>query len=75
MALVTKINVSNFFKANVTSCSHMINTAAKIKVKLTSIQLDMVRQTCFGIFLDVNLMWNDSVIYYVLLREVSVRWE
>ncbi|KAL4011515.1 hypothetical protein IC575_028575 [Cucumis melo] len=68
---VYKIHSSHHFYALVSCLSHLENTTHNIKVKLKPDQLALFRETKFGHFLDLNIVFNGSLIHYLLLREVE----
>ncbi|KAL0534398.1 hypothetical protein IC582_028689 [Cucumis melo] len=68
---VYKIHSSHHFYALVSCLSHLENTTHNIKVKLKPDQLALFRETKFGHFLDLNIIFNGSLIHYLLLREVE----
>lgn len=49
----------------------MGKTISNIKNNLTPRQLYVFRQTCFGHCLDLNLVFNEPLCHYILLREVK----
>lgn len=69
--MVAKIPPADYFPAAVTCRSHLGKTINNIKEKLTSTQLAMFRQTCFGPLLDTSIIFNGQLIHYFLLREVN----
>ena len=69
MSLVTKINIKDFFLANLT-CSHLAKTASNIKNKLI-LQIHMCRKNLFDQFLDKKLVFNEPLCHYILLRDVK----
>lgn len=73
MGMVAKIPPADYFPAAVTCRSHLGKTINNIKEKLTSTQLAMFRQTCFGPLLDTSIIFNGQLIHYFLLREVNER--
>ena len=70
-SLMYKIDHSHHFQALVSSLSHLENTTRNIKAKLKPDQLTLFRNTKFGHFLDLNIVFNGSFIQYFLLREVE----
>ena len=66
-----KINPSHHFHALVSYLSHLENTTRNIKAKLKPNQLVLFRKTKFDHFLDLNIVFNGSLIHYLLLREVG----
>lgn len=68
-----KILPENYFKAPLTSCSHLVKAREVVLRKLTRVQLNMFRQTIFGPILDCNLSLNGQLIHHLLHREVVMR--
>ncbi|KAL4011369.1 hypothetical protein IC575_028426 [Cucumis melo] len=66
-----KINPSHHFYSLVSCLSHLEKTTHNIKAKLKPDQLALFRKTKFGHFLDLNIVFNGSLIHYLLLREVE----
>ena len=66
-----KIDPSHHFQPLVSNLSHLENTTRNIKAKLKLDQLTLFRNTKFGHFLDLNIIFNESLIHYLLLREVE----
>ncbi|KAL0549044.1 hypothetical protein IC582_013524 [Cucumis melo] len=68
---VYKINPSHYFYALVSCLSHLEKTTHNIKAKLKPNQLALFRKTKFGHFLVLNIVFNGSLIHYLLLRKVE----
>ncbi|KAL0557180.1 hypothetical protein IC582_005698 [Cucumis melo] len=66
-----KINHSHHFYSLVSCLSHLEKTTHNIKAKLKPDQLALFRKTKFGHFLDLNIVFNEPLIHYLLLREVE----
>ena len=66
-----KIDPFHHFHALVSSLSHLENTMRHINAKLKQDQLTLLRKTKFGHFLDLNIVFNEPLIHYLLLREVE----
>ena len=71
MPLVAKINSKDFFLGNLTCCWHLAKIVSNIKDRLTPKQVHVFRKIVFGHFLDVKLVFNGLLCYYILLREVE----
>ncbi|XP_022159253.1 uncharacterized protein LOC111025667 [Momordica charantia] len=69
--MVAKIPPSSNASANLTYLSHLAKTTTAIKSKLTPPQLSMFRKTVFGHLLDLDLVFNVSLIHKILLREIE----
>ena len=61
-----KIDLSHHFQALVSNLSHLVNTTRNIKAKLQPDQLTLFRNTKFGHFLDLNIVFNGPLIHYLL---------
>ena len=69
--LMYKIDPAHHFQSIISSLSHLENSTRKIKAKLKPDQLTLFRNTKFGHFLDLNIVFNGPLIHYLLLREVE----
>ena len=66
-----KIDHAHHFQSIVSSLAHLENSTRTIKAKLKPDQLTLFRNTKFGHFLDLNIIFNGPLIHYLLLREVE----
>ncbi|XP_031744033.1 uncharacterized protein LOC116404765 isoform X2 [Cucumis sativus] len=66
-----KIDPAHHFQSIVSSLAHLENSTRTIKAKLKPDQLTLFRNTKFGHFLDLNIIFNGPLIHYLLLREVE----
>ncbi|XP_022156780.1 uncharacterized protein LOC111023611 [Momordica charantia] len=66
-----KISQKDRFLGLVTSLCHLSNVNKHIKQKLTPEQLDMfMKETIFGRFVDLDMMFYSPLVHYFLLRKV-----
>ncbi|XP_022158660.1 uncharacterized protein LOC111025123 [Momordica charantia] len=71
MELRPKIDPAIYASAKVSCLSHLAKTVTAIKGKLAPRQLSMFRKTIFGHLLNVDLVFNGSLVHNILLREVE----
>ncbi|XP_038887192.1 maltose excess protein 1-like, chloroplastic [Benincasa hispida] len=71
MATRFRIAEGDRFLGQVTNLAHIANANKIVKEKLTPTQLAMFKRTVFRRFVDVDMVFNSSIIHHMLLREVK----
>ena len=56
-----------------TSLAHIANVNKNVLNKLTPDQLEIFKRTIFGRFVDMDMVFNNSIAHQMLLREVKMK--